>query len=51
MWVKLIQGLTAGFLSRGTGAFPLVGGAKSFLWWVGLCLWVLLVVAVCLGGL
>ena len=29
LWLKLVQGLAAGFLLEGTGACPLVGGTGS----------------------
>ena len=51
LWEKLIQGLVAVFLMGKTGACPLAGGAELSLQWKGLCLWVQLEVAMCLGGL
>ena len=47
--MRLIWGLAVGLLMGGTGACTWAGGADSYAS-AGLCLWVRLEAAVCLGG-
>ena len=50
MWLKLVGGHAVVFLMGGTDACPLVGGGDSYPFGAaGLCLWMRLEVAVCLG--